>query len=65
MSQVINAAEIDPISRSKNFCLQIIAEERSYRFSAPNEETLARWLGALKSVVVTRKKAIEKAAAER
>jgi hypothetical protein len=65
MSQVINAAEIDPISRSKSFCLQIIAEERSYRFSAPNEETLARWLGALKSVVVTRKKAIEKAAAER
>ena len=65
MSQVINAAEIDPISRSKNFCLQIIAEERSYRFCAPDEEALARWLGALKSVVVTRKKAIEKAAAER
>jgi hypothetical protein len=65
MSQIINAAEIDPISRSKNFCLQIIAEERSYRFCAPDEEALARWLGALKSVVVTRKKAIEKAAAER
>src|SRR4029077_14996957 len=59
MSQVINAAEIDPVSRSKNFCLQIIAEERSYGFCAPDEEALAKWLGALKSIIVVRKKAID------
>ncbi|GAM34370.1 PH domain protein [Talaromyces pinophilus] len=60
MSQVINAAEIDPISRSKNFCLQIITEDRPiYRFCAPDEESLAKWLGALKSIVVGRKKAME------
>lgn len=60
MSQVINAAEIDPISRSKNFCLQVITEDRPiYRFSAPDEESLARWLGALKSIIVARKKALE------
>lgn len=60
MSQVINAAEIDPISRSKNFCLQIITEDRPiYRFCAPDEESLAKWLGALKSIVVGRKKAIQ------
>lgn len=61
MSQVINAAEIDPLSRSKNFCLQIITTEDipTYRFCAPDEESLAKWLGALKSVVVARKKAIE------
>lgn len=60
MSQVINAAEIDPISRSKNFCLQIITEDRPiYRFCAPDEESLAKWLGALKSIIVGRKKAIE------
>ncbi|OKL56260.1 hypothetical protein UA08_08500 [Talaromyces atroroseus] len=60
MSQVINAGEIDPISRSKNFCLQIITEDRpTYRFCAPDEESLAKWLGALKSVVIGRKKAIE------
>jgi hypothetical protein len=56
MSQVIDAAEVDPMSRSKTFCLQIIAEEKTYRLCAPDEESLARWLGALKSVIVSRKK---------
>lgn len=56
MSQVIDAAEVDPMSRSKTFCLQIIAEEKTYRLCAPDEESLARWLGALKSVIVFRKK---------
>ncbi|KKZ67941.1 hypothetical protein EMCG_06472 [[Emmonsia] crescens] len=54
MLQVINAAEIDPISRSKKFCLQIIAEDKTYRFCAPDEEALAKWLGALKSLLVKR-----------
>ncbi|OQE27791.1 hypothetical protein PENSTE_c004G08550 [Penicillium steckii] len=56
MSQVIDAAEIDPMSRSKKFCLQLIAEEKTYRLCAPDEESLARWLGALKSIFVARKK---------
>lgn len=59
MNQVIDAAEVDPMSRSKTFCLQIIAEEKTYRLCAPDEESLARWLGALKSIVVARKKLIE------
>ena len=56
MSQVIDAAEFDPLSCSKRFCVQIIAEEKTYRLCAPDEESLARWLGALKSVIVARKK---------
>ncbi|KAL1966776.1 hypothetical protein VTN77DRAFT_3741 [Rasamsonia byssochlamydoides] len=61
MSQVINAAEIDPVSRSKTYCLQIITEDRPiYRFCAPDEESLAKWLGALKSIIVARKRALEK-----
>lgn len=56
MSQVIDAAEIDPISRSKAFCFQIIAEEKPYRLCAPNEEALTKWLGSLKSIIVARKK---------
>ncbi|KAJ5279446.1 hypothetical protein N7478_004818 [Penicillium angulare] len=56
MSQVIDAAEIDPLSRSKKFCLQIIAEEKTYRLCALDEESLARWLGSLKSIIVARKK---------
>lgn len=63
MSQVIDAAEVDPLSRSKRFCLQIIAEEKTYRLCAPDEETLARWLGALKSIIVARKKLETPAAA--
>ncbi|KAJ6005902.1 hypothetical protein N7451_003846 [Penicillium sp. IBT 35674x] len=56
MSQIIDVAEIDPLSRSKKFCLQIIAEEKSYRLCASDEESLARWLGSLKSIIVARKK---------
>ncbi|KAJ5719432.1 hypothetical protein N7493_007887 [Penicillium malachiteum] len=58
MSQVIDAAEVDPMSRSKTFCLQIIAEEKSYRLCAPDEESLDRWLGAFKSIIVARKKLV-------
>lgn len=56
MSQVIDAAEVDPMSRSKRFCLQLIAEEKTYRLCAPDEESLARWLGAMKSIFAARKK---------
>jgi len=52
---VIDAVEIDPISRSKTSCMQIISEERNYRFCAPDEESLARWLGAFKSLLSRRK----------
>ncbi|KAH8425326.1 PH domain-containing protein [Aspergillus melleus] len=56
MSQVIDAAEIDPLSRSKHYCLQIIAEEKPFRLCAPDEESLTKWLGCLKSILVARKK---------
>ncbi|KAJ5893507.1 hypothetical protein N7495_005198 [Penicillium taxi] len=56
MSQVIDAAEVDPMSRSKTLCLQIIVVEKTYRLCAPDEESLARWLGSLKSIIVARKK---------
>lgn len=56
LSQVVDAAEIDPMSRSKRLCLQIITVEKTYRLCAPDEESLARWLGALKSIIVARKK---------
>ncbi|KAF7590891.1 hypothetical protein BBP40_002252 [Aspergillus hancockii] len=62
MTQVFDAAEIDPVSRSKLYCLQVIAEEKSYRLCAENEENLAKWLGSLKSVLVARKKLESEAA---
>ena len=54
-SSIIDAVEIDPISRSKTFCMQVISEERNYRFCAVDEESLARCLGALKSLISKRK----------
>lgn len=55
LSSVINAVEIDPISRTKVYCMQIITEEKSYRFCAHNEESLDKSLGAFKSLLAKRK----------
>lgn len=54
-SNIIDAVEIDPISRSKTLCMQIIGEDRNYKFCAMDEESLARCLGALKSLISKRK----------
>ncbi|KAL1388028.1 hypothetical protein HDK64DRAFT_254127 [Phyllosticta capitalensis] len=54
-ASLLNAVEIDPISKSKRFCLQLIAEERNYRLCAPDEDALAKWLGSLKSLLAKRK----------
>jgi hypothetical protein len=54
MSAVIDAAEIDPVSRSKQFCLQLILEDKEYKCCAPDEDSLAKWLGSLKSVLAKR-----------
>ena len=52
---IIDAVEIDPISKSKKFCLQLITEERNYRMCAPDDDALAKWLGGVKSVLAKRK----------
>ena len=54
-SSILDVVEIDPISGSKKFCMQIIGEERNYRFCATSEESLMRWLGAFKSLLARRK----------
>ncbi|KAI1919426.1 hypothetical protein LOZ65_004421 [Ophidiomyces ophidiicola] len=52
LRQVIDAADVDPISRSKVFCFQLITEEQAFRFCAPDEQSLDQWLGSLKSVLM-------------
>lgn len=37
--------------------MQIITEERNYRFCAADDDSLAQWLGSLKSVLAKRKEA--------
>ncbi|KAF7187212.1 putative PH domain-containing protein PB16A4.02c [Pseudocercospora fuligena] len=54
-ASIIDAVEIDAVSKSKTSCMQIISEERNDRFCAVDEDSLARWLGALKSLLAKRK----------
>ncbi|KAG0648984.1 putative PH domain-containing [Hyphodiscus hymeniophilus] len=55
MSSVINVVEIDPLSKTKRNCMQIITDEKSYKFCAHNEEMLDKSLGAFKSLLAKRK----------
>lgn len=55
MSSVINVVEIDPVSKTKRNCLQVITEEKSYKFCAHNEESLDKSLGTFKSLLAKRK----------
>lgn len=61
MSSVINASDLDPLSRSKQFCWQIITEDKTYRFACEDEEGLTKWVGVVKSVVAKRMEAIRAA----
>ncbi|KAJ6444647.1 ph domain-containingprotein [Purpureocillium lavendulum] len=55
LEAVVNVVELDPLSRSKENCLQIITEEKSYRFCAHDEESLVQFIGAFKSLLARRR----------
>jgi hypothetical protein len=59
-STIIDAVDIDPLSRSKQHCMQVIAEEKNFKFSAPDENALAKWLGAFKSLLVKKREVEQK-----
>ncbi|KAL2752575.1 hypothetical protein ACRALDRAFT_2140801 [Sodiomyces alcalophilus JCM 7366] len=63
MSSIVDVVDIDPISRTKVNCLQLITEEKSYRFCAPDEESLVQCLGAFKSLLAKRRGLEARAAA--
>lgn len=63
LSSVVNVMDIDPVSRTKTHCLQVITDEKCYRFCAHDEETLVQCLGAFKSLLAKRKELEAKAAA--
>lgn len=52
LETVVDAVEIDPVSKSKKHCMQLILENKSYRFAAGDDEGLTKWLGAIKSTLV-------------
>ena len=55
LSAIVDVVDVDPLSRSKTNCLQVITEEKSYRFCAHDEESLVRCLGAFKSLLAKRR----------
>lgn len=55
LGAVIDVVEIDPVSRTKRLCLQVITEDKSYRFCALGEEDIDRCLGAFKSLLAKRR----------
>ncbi|CAJ2507048.1 Uu.00g082340.m01.CDS01 [Anthostomella pinea] len=63
LSTVVNVVDIDPVSRTKQHCLQVISDEKGYRFCAHDEETLVHCLGAFKSLLSKRKDLQARAAA--
>ncbi len=51
VGNIIDAVEVDPISKSKQYCFMIITEEKNYKLCAMDEEGLIAVLGALKSLI--------------
>lgn len=52
---IIDAVDIDSVSKSKQYCMQVISEEKNFRICAKSENELAKWLGAFKSLLVRRR----------
>ncbi|KAH6654340.1 hypothetical protein BKA67DRAFT_658644 [Truncatella angustata] len=55
LSTVVNVVDIDPLSKAKLHCMQIITDEKSYRFCVHDEEGLVQCLGAFKSLLSKRR----------
>lgn len=62
LSAIVDVVDIDPLSKSKTNCLQIITEEKSYRFAAHDEESLVQCIGAFKSLLAKRRELEARAA---
>ncbi len=62
LGSIVNVVDLDPISRTKTHCMQIITDEKSYRFCAYDEESLVQCLGAFKSLLAKRKELEQKMA---
>ncbi|KZZ87191.1 PH domain-containing protein [Ascosphaera apis ARSEF 7405] len=54
MKDVVGAAEIEPLSRSWGWCLQVITRKRTWRFAAGSEEERERWVGGVMKMILSR-----------
>lgn len=62
LANILDAVETDPVAKGKDSCMQIITDERSYRFCCTDEDDLSKWLGALKSTLALKEKKKKKEA---
>lgn len=51
IEDLIDVVELDAISKSKQFCMQLITPEKRIKFCAPSEDELIRWLAAIKAII--------------
>ncbi|KAI0202251.1 PH-domain-containing protein [Astrocystis sublimbata] len=65
LGTIVNVVDIDPVSKTKVHCMQIITDEKSYRFCAHDEESLVHCLGAFKSLLSRRKELEARASVSR
>lgn len=50
VDQLLDVVELDPLSKSKTFCMQLITPAKRIRFSLDSEIELTKWLVAIKSI---------------
>ncbi|KAG5369787.1 putative PH domain-containing protein [Yarrowia sp. C11] len=50
VDQLLDVVELDPLSKSKPFCMQLITPAKRIRFSLDSEADLTKWLVAIKSI---------------
>lgn len=51
IEDLIDVVELDAISKSKQFCMQLITPEKRIKFCAQSEDDLIRWLAAIKAII--------------
>ncbi|KAK9465311.1 hypothetical protein V1512DRAFT_277482 [Lipomyces arxii] len=52
LDHLIDVMEIDPVSKSKQYCMQLIMSEKRLRLCAETEEDLTAWLVEIKAAMV-------------
>ncbi|KAK7203530.1 hypothetical protein BZA70DRAFT_291118 [Myxozyma melibiosi] len=59
LESIIDVMEVDPISRTKQYCMQIILPDKRVRLCSNSEDDLTKWLVAIKNAISRRKREIE------
>ena len=56
-ANIVDAVDVDNLSKSKRHCFQVITDERQFKFCAPGEDEVAKWVGGFKALLAKRREA--------